>query len=247
MSGERVGAVSESRRIERLVGHPGDRWDVLQARIQNESLKSFNSILPDWLDLMWSLDRYIVAGVPPRGMGNPEHTDRKRLEAVNKGKGQWFATAIALLLENWTSHRLAPRARVQGFSQLHQIDVAWPVRQVDPLVCLETKVTGNPSRGPLNDWSNRRKELKFAATDLKLFRRQQFTTIDHWDVWRESEFPRCYFIWAARLKRRLGEDAEGEPSSRADLPRRCRRGRLGRERRPLRVNGRAPGGPRFCH
>ena len=32
--------------------------------------------------------------------------------------------------------------------------------------------------------SNRRKELKFAATDLKLFRRQNLTAINHWDVWR---------------------------------------------------------------
>ena len=37
----------------------------------------------------------------------------------------------------------------------------------------------------MSDLSNRRKELKFAATDLKLYRRQQETSIDHWGVWRE--------------------------------------------------------------
>ena len=40
------------------------------------------------------------------------------------------------------------------------------------------------------DWTNRRKELKFAATDLKLYRRQQATRIDHWDVWRTNDPPK---------------------------------------------------------
>ena len=57
-----------------------------------------------------------------------------------------------------------------------------------------------PSRGAMSDFSNRRKELKFAATDLKLFRRQQETSIEHWGVWRESAPPKTYFLWAARLR-----------------------------------------------
>jgi hypothetical protein len=52
----------------------------------------------------------------------------------------------------------------------------------------------------LADFANRRKELKFAATDLKLFRRQQETRIEHWGVWREKAPPKTYFLWAARLK-----------------------------------------------
>ncbi|MGH3692178.1 MAG: hypothetical protein ACRDT7_18730, partial [Microbacterium sp.] len=93
-----------------------------------------------------------------------------------------------------------------GFSQLHQIDVAWPVRREDALICAETKVTGGPAygkrpaRGAMSDWTNRRKELKFAATDLKLFRRQQETAIEHWDVWRQAAPPKTYFLWAARLR-----------------------------------------------
>jgi hypothetical protein len=51
----------------------------------------------------------------------------------------------------------------------------------------------------LKDWSNRRKELKFAATDLKLARRQQETSIEHWGVWRQDAPPKCFFLWAARL------------------------------------------------
>jgi hypothetical protein len=100
---------------------------------------------------------------------------------------------------------LAPRSRVEGFSQWHQIDVAWPVREVNPLICLETKVTGapayddTPARGALSDWSNRRKELKFAATDLKLWRRSWKTSIGHWDEWRTEEEPSCYFLWGARM------------------------------------------------
>ncbi|MEO1056402.1 MAG: hypothetical protein AAFY28_05740 [Actinomycetota bacterium] len=141
-------------------------------------------------------------------MGDVSKSLAKRLGAVYRGKGNWFATLLALLLENQTSHRLAPRVRVQGFSQTHQIDVAWPDRELDPLICLETKVTGapasptDPQRGAMADWTNRRKELKFAATDLKLFRRQHLTAIEHWDVWRTSVFPKTYFLWAARLRPR---------------------------------------------
>jgi len=142
-------------------------------------------------------------------MGNPKITPAKRLAGIYRNKGNWYADLIALLLSNRTSQSLAPRSRIEGFSQLHQIDVAWPDRSVkpiqDPLICLETKVTGAPSYGgtgerrAMADWTNRRKELKFAATDLKLNRRQSETTIDHWDVWRLSEKPKCYFLWGARL------------------------------------------------
>jgi hypothetical protein len=109
-----------------------------------------------------------------------------------------------LLLQNQTFQPIAPRQRVQGFSQFHQIDLAWPAREQDVLICAETKVTGAPAfgdtgaRGAVADYSNRRKELKFATTDLKLYRRQQETVIEHWGVWRESAPPRTYLLWAAR-------------------------------------------------
>ncbi|MDQ1439268.1 MAG: hypothetical protein QOK43_2897 [Acidimicrobiaceae bacterium] len=188
------------------VGHPGEKWDALIQRVQATHVRMFSEVEPDWLDLMWTLDAYRAAGLPPDGMGDQRKAPGKRLAAVYRGKGNWFATLLALLLENQSSHRLAPRVRVQGFSQTHQIDVAWPDREVDPLVCLETKVTGapatptDPARGAMADWTNRRKELKFAATDLKLFRRQHLTSIEHWDVWRGSVFPKTYFLWAARLR-----------------------------------------------
>lgn len=191
--------------LERRVGHPDEKRKALNQRVQNENVKRFADVQFEWLDVMWTLDAYRAGGVAPRGMGKPSSSESKRLEAAYKGKGNWFATLLALLLENQTSHVLAPRARVQGFSQTHQIDVAWPDRKVDPLVCLETKVTGapasptDPARGAMADWSNRRKELKFAATDLKLFRRQHMTAINHWDVWRAQAPPKVYFLWGARL------------------------------------------------
>ena len=46
---------------------------------------------------------------------------------------------------------------------------------------------------------NCRKELKFAATDLKLARRKQETAIEHWDVWRQDAPPKCFFLRAACL------------------------------------------------
>jgi len=192
--------------IEAEFGHPGEMWGRLKDRVQNEHVEAFSDVAVEWLALMWTLDQFRSAGVPPSGMLEKTVDPSKRLAAIYRGKGNWFATLIALLLENQTSQRLAPRVRVQGFSQTHQIDVAWPDREEDPLVCLETKVTGapatpsDPERGAMADWTNRRKELKFSATDLKLFRRQHLTSIKHWDVWRRSVYPKTYFLWAARLR-----------------------------------------------
>ena len=199
--------VPSREQLELRVGHPGDKWQALQAGVQERNLKAFRQVQAQWLDLMWCLDAYRTAGVAPARMGDV-HSEAKRLDAVYRGKGNWFATLISLLLENQTSLRLAPRTSVQGFSQFHQIDVAWPDRELDPLLCLETKVTGappglsDPERRGMADWTNRRKELKFAATDLKLYRRQNLTEIRHWDVWRETASPRCYFLWAVRLSDR---------------------------------------------
>jgi hypothetical protein len=191
--------------LEARVGHPGERWDALQERIQADGVRQFTDVQAEWLELMWSLDSYRIAGIPPRNMGKPDTPPARRLDAIYRGKGNWFATTLALLLQNRTSQPIAPRQRVQGFSQLHQIDLAWPARREDVRICAETKVTGapaytgTPARGALADYSNRRKELKFAATDLKLFRRQQETAIEHWGVWREQAPPKTYFLWAARL------------------------------------------------
>lgn len=193
------------RELEERVGHPLAKWDALKQRIQDDAVQQFSAVQDDWLDLMWTLDAYRVAGLAPRDMPGPAN-QQARLAAIYRGKGNWFAAMLSLLLENKTTQRIAPRIRVPGFSQTHQVDVAWPARNVDPLVCAETKVTGAPAygttgaRGAMSDWTNRRKELKFAATDLKLFRRQQETKIEHWDIWRESASPRMYFLWAARLR-----------------------------------------------
>jgi hypothetical protein len=194
--------------FEEEVGHPGERWAALKERVQNDNVRRFVDIQTDFLALVWSLDQYRTQGVVPRDMGKAKHADARRLEAIYRYKGNWLADLIALLLENQTTSRLAPRSGVQGFSQLHQIDVAWPARGgviLDPLVCVKTKMTGAPAtssipeRGALADFTNRRKELKFAATDLKLYRRQQETRIDHWDTWRRREPPKTYFLWCARM------------------------------------------------
>ncbi len=192
--------------LEARVGHPGEKLAGLRDKIQAEGIKSFAEVEDAWLDLMWTLDTYRVEGLPPRGMGKKDSSQSARLGAVYRSKGNWFAEVVALLLQNRTSEPIAPKQTVQGFSQTHQIDVAWPAREEDPLICTETKVTGapaygsTPARGAMSDFSNRRKELKFAATDLKLYRRDQETKIDHWAVWREHAAPKTYFLWAARLR-----------------------------------------------
>jgi len=190
------------RELEARVGHPEVLRDRLIDRVRDERVKRFADIQEEWIRLMWSLDAFRVAELTPTGMGKGGSAG---FEGVYRGKGNWFALLLALLIDNQTGQHVGSRTKVQGFSQPHQIDLAWPSRKVDPLVCAESKVTGAPAfgeppaRGAMSDWSNRRKELKFAATDLKLARRQQETAIQHWDVWRQDAPPKCYFLWAARL------------------------------------------------
>jgi hypothetical protein len=139
-------------------------------------------------------------------MGSAADEPQPRLDAIYRSKGNYFSELVAKLLSNRTNQEIRPRARVRGFSQPHQVDIAWPSRDLDPLICVETKVTGapafgrTPARGAMSDFSNRRKELKFAATDLKLWRRQQETAIQHWGFWRSKAPPSAYFLWAARLR-----------------------------------------------
>lgn len=198
----------EAKLLELLVGHPRDKWETLKERVQQQDLRKFSDVAENFLDVLWCLDQYRVKGLPPRDMGKSGTSAANRLSGAYRMKGGWFAELLGLLLENQTSSPLAPRSNVQGFSQIHQIDIAWPARMkpiLDPLVCVETKVMGGPAfgttaaRGATSDWSNRRKELKFQATDLKLYRRQQETHIDHWDNWRKSAPPKVYFMWCARM------------------------------------------------
>ena len=90
--------------------------------------------------------------------------------------------------------------------QDHQIDVAWPAREHDVLVCAEglksrerhravTLASTVPS--PTTQTGVRRS--KFAATDLKLGRREQREEIRNWRSWRSHATPQTYFLWAARL------------------------------------------------
>jgi len=184
--------------IEVLLGSPVRRWTDLKERIQQQNLKNFSDVVEQFLELLWCLDQYKVLSIAPRGLGAD-------LSGSYRMKGNWFADLISLLLVNQTNSPIAPRSNIQGFSQVHQIDIAWPAQRIVPLVCVETKVMGGPAvgrtpaRGATSDWSNRRKELKFQAADLKLFRRQQETHIDHWDNWRTAAPPSVYFLWCARM------------------------------------------------
>ena len=193
--------------FEDRVGHPLQKWNDLKDRVQQENIKVLADVADDFLAVLWCLDQYRIKGIPPRLMGQPTQTDAQRLSGAYRMKGGWFAELISLLLENQTSSPLAPRSNIQGFSQAHQIDIAWPAQRDAPLVCVETKVMGGPAynrqpaRASTADWSNRRKELKFQATDLKLYRREQRQKIDHWDNWRKVAPPSVYFMWCARMKR----------------------------------------------
>lgn len=197
-------------RVETLVGNPSEKIQTLRDRIQNENVKAFRDVETDFLDLLWTIDTYRVLQVTPRAPAGTRHSRRAESgEGIYRGKGNFFSEVITLILSNKTSSPLAPRGNVQGFSQMHQIDIAWPARAgkslQDPLICCEVKLTGAPGYGTTPDrkgradWSNRRKELKFQATDLKLYRQQESTRIQHWDQWRKKAPPLVYTLWAARL------------------------------------------------
>ncbi|MFM2475339.1 hypothetical protein, partial [Burkholderia cenocepacia] len=201
---------SEQARVEARVGNPWDKVESINDRIQNEMVTTFKEVEGDFLDLLWTIDSYRVEQVAPRARsGKRPKKGPASGEGIYRSKGNFFSEIVTLILSNKTSSPLASRSRVQGFSQLHQIDVAWPARPgkelKDPLICCEAKLTGAPGFGDTPDrkgradWSNRRKELKFQATDLKLYRQQQNTRIHHWDQWRRKAPPLVYTLWAARL------------------------------------------------
>ncbi len=187
------------------VGHPGERWGTLIERVQRDAIRDFSAVAEDFLALMWCLDQYRIADAPPPGMGNPTANPQSRMDGIYRGKGLWFSTLLGLLLDNRTGQKIRSRSRIRGYSQKHQIDLAWPDRDIAPIICAESKITGGPAyrkyraRGAMDDWTTRRKELKFAATDLKLSRRDQTVRIGHWAVWRSKAAPMAFMLWGARL------------------------------------------------
>jgi hypothetical protein len=201
----------EQKRLEALVGNPAEKLLALKERIQGEFIRTFKEVEADFLDLLWTVDTYRVERVVPRAAaGTKIKAVAQGGEGIYRTKGNFFSEVITAILSNKTSSQLAPRSKVQGFSQTHQIDIAWPARNskvlVDPLICCEAKLTGapayedKPARKGLADWSNRRKELKFQATDLKLYRQAANTKIHNWDQWRKKAAPLVYTLWAARLE-----------------------------------------------
>jgi len=201
-------ALDRAREVEDAWGHPERIWAELIDDVQDKAVRDFTAINDQWLRFIWCLDQYRIADAPPLGMGDQSRPFNQRIEGVYRGKGNQFATLLSLLLENRTNERIKSRSRIKGFSQTHQIDLAWPVGPTIPVVCAESKLSGGPAygnykaRGAMDDWTNRRKELKFSATYLKLSRRAQTERIGHWDVWRRSALPKTYFLWGARLSPR---------------------------------------------
>jgi hypothetical protein len=204
-AGGEAAAADRAKSVRSEVGHPAERWEALRDRVQAHGVRQFSAVADEWLALMWCLDQYRIRQAPPQAMGHPAQPWASRLGAAYRGKGNWFATLLALLLDNRTQQKIRSRNQIKGFSQKFQIDLAWPDRDVDPLVCAESKVTGapgygtTPDRTAMADWSNRRKELKFSAVDLKLARREQTERIGHWDVWRRDATPKTFMLWAARM------------------------------------------------
>lgn len=197
--------------VEAEHGHPGRKWEALEALLDSGQATRLSEVVPHWLDVMWSLDQYRRASVPPVGMGKvlqksgQPTAPGQRLEGVYRMKGGWFSRMLRSLLQNRTGQDFGTsKSQVVGYSQRHEIDIAWPKGHKAPLVCIETKVMGSPpvgdqrARNARDDFSNRRKEIKFAATDLKLGRREG-RTINHWDTWRRNAYPLAFLVWGGRM------------------------------------------------
>lgn len=205
--------LDDQQRVEALVGNPGERFLDLRAKIQDRNITKFHEIEEDFLALLWCIDTYRVKQVLPRNPAGAKvqgFTGDQLAGGIYRKKGNFFSDTVTAILSNKTDSPLAPRTQVQGFSQLHQIDIAWPAPDKgaakEPIVCCEAKLTGapafpgTPARTVRSDWTNRRKELKFQATDLKLYRERDNPTIRNWDQWRRKAAPLVYAIWAGRLE-----------------------------------------------
>lgn len=205
---------SDQDRVEALVGNPGERLLDLKAHIQDRNIKRFQEIESEFLSLLWAIDAYRIAQVIPRSPAGAKvagYSGDQLAGGIYRKKGNFFSEVITAILSNKTDSPLAPRTRVKGFSQEHQIDIAWPAPDKgvakEPIVCCEAKLTGAPAYGdtPVRtvraDWTNRRKELKFQATDLKLYRERNSPTIRNWDQWRQKAAPKVYAIWGGRLEK----------------------------------------------
>lgn len=203
----------DQRRVEALVGNPGERLLELKGRIAHYNVKSFVEVETDFLALLWAIDTYRVEEVIPRAPADTKtagYSASALAGGIYRKKGNFFSEVITAVLSNKTGSILAPRTKVQGFSQQHQIDIAWPAPDKgvakEPILCCESKLTGapaygdTPSRSVKNDWTNRRKELKFQATDLKLWRERNDPDIGNWELWRQKAQPRVYAIWGGRLQ-----------------------------------------------
>lgn len=202
----------DQQRVEDQVGNPGERLLDLKARIQDQNVQRFDKVQDEFLALLWAIDAYRVAEVIPRAPAGTKvagYTSAALAGGIYRKKGNFFSEVLTAILSNKTDSPLAPRTSVQGYSQKHQIDIAWPAPDKgvakEPIVCCETKLSGAPAYGDTpvrtvrQDWTNRRKELKFQATDLKLYRERNNPVIKSWDYWRDKAAPKVYAIWGGRL------------------------------------------------
>ena len=138
-------ALDRAEEVESSWGHPEKVWSDLIETVQAGAIRDFSEIADEWLRFIWCLDQYRIADAPPVGMGDPEKPFNQRIDGVYRSKGNQFATLLSLLLENRTDETIRSRSKIKGFSQTHQIDLAWPEGPAVPVVCAESKLTGGPA------------------------------------------------------------------------------------------------------
>ena len=141
---------SDQERVEARVGNPGERLLDLKARIQDHNVKRFSEIESDFLALLWSIDAYRIEQVIPRSPAGAKIAGYKGEQlagGIYRKKGNFFSEVVTAIMSNKTDSPLAPRTRVKGFSQEHQIDIAWPAPDKgiakEPIVWLRGKADGS--------------------------------------------------------------------------------------------------------
>jgi len=180
-------------------------WQALKESIQDNGLTSMSQVSAGWCRLMWLLDHEREAG----------RTGTAMSDAAYRRKGEWFSGLLRLLIEQRNHQLMASRKTVGGYSQPFKPNLVWPADD-DPRLCLFTRVTGSSAapgvseRDALADFTNRRKELKFAAVDLKLasspgsgsseeMRSFPNSGLQSFQSWRTQKDPAVYVVWGARL------------------------------------------------
>ena len=176
--------------VQEQWGHPQGAVGHAHRTHPEHKRDGVRGVRDEWLALMWCLDQYRVADAPPEGMGKRGLKYEGRMDGILPRLGQLVPATMPHPAAQQPHRTDATEPlRYQGLlaEPPDRLGLARPRRGADR-VRREQAHRGPayraaPGRGAMDDWTNRRRELKFSAADLKLAALAG-EKIGHWDVWR---------------------------------------------------------------